>query len=55
MTILGVLLNLGVVAYLGFQAASCLGSEQIAGLNAEQNPLILSFVAVVGLFLALKN
>jgi hypothetical protein len=50
--IIGVLLNLGILAYLGFQAASYLSPEQIAGLNTAQNPLILSFVAVVALFIA---
>jgi hypothetical protein len=55
MKILGVLLNLGIVAYLGYQSASCLGHEQIAGLNAWQNPWILSFVGVVALFLVVKN
>jgi hypothetical protein len=55
LSILGVTLNLFIVAYLGFQLASCLGPEQISGLNAAQNPLILSFVAVVGLFMAMKS
>ena len=53
--ILEVIINLGIVAYLGYQEASCLGPEQIAGLHFAQNPLILSFVAVVALFIALKN
>ena len=52
--ILGVIINLGIVAYLGYQAALCLGPEQ-AGLNATQNPWFLSFVGVVALFIALKN
>lgn len=52
---IGVLLNLGITAYLGYQAASCLGSEQIESLSAAQHPLILSFVAVVALFIVLKN
>jgi hypothetical protein len=55
MRILGVILNLGIVAYLGYQAASCLEPEQIAGLNTVQNPWILSFVGVVALFIALRN
>ncbi len=53
--ILGALFNLGILAYLGFQTASCLGPEQITGLNTAQNPYILSFVGVVSLFIALKN
>jgi hypothetical protein len=55
MKILGVLLNLGILAYLGHQSALCLGPEQIAGLNTWQNPWILSFVGVVALFLVVKN
>jgi hypothetical protein len=53
--ILGVIINLGVIAYLGFQAKSCLTPEQLTDENIWQNPLILSFVAVVALFIALKN
>lgn len=53
--ILGILLNLGVLAYLGHQAAVCLGQEQIAGLNTYQNPWILSFVGVSALFIVLRN
>lgn len=52
---LGVIINLGLAIYLGFQLSQCMGPEQIAGLNTAQNPLILSFVAVVALFMALKN
>lgn len=53
--ILGVIINLGVVAYLGFQAKSCLSPEQFTDANIVQNPLILSFIAVIALFMALKN
>jgi len=53
--ILGVIINLSIVAYLGFQGTSCLGTKQITGLNIEQDPLVLSFVAAVSLFIALKN
>lgn len=52
---LGVLLNLGLIVYLGFTAAGCLGEDQIASLGIEQNPWLLSFLAVVGLFVATKN
>jgi hypothetical protein len=55
LTIIGVILNLGLVIYMGVQLSKCLGPEQIEGLNTAQNPLILSFVAVVALFIALKN
>ena len=53
--VLGVIINLAVVAYLGFHAKSCLSPEQIANLGAEQNPLVLSFVAVVALFIAVNS
>jgi hypothetical protein len=52
--ILGVLVNLGVLAYLGFKTASCMGLEQVTGLNTAQNPFILSFVGVVSLFIVLR-
>jgi hypothetical protein len=52
---IGVIINLGIVAYLGYQASLCMGPDQIAGLNTAQNPLILSFVAVVAMFIALRN
>jgi hypothetical protein len=52
---IGVLINLGVVAYLGYQLAQCIGPDQIAGLNTAQNPLLLSFVAVVAMFIALRS
>jgi len=53
--ILGVLINLGIVGYLGFQAKSCLVPEQMADFNVGQNPLILSCLAIVALFIAVKN
>ncbi|HUN55151.1 MAG TPA: hypothetical protein VMU29_08355 [Smithella sp.] len=53
--ILGVIINLGIIAYLGYQAQSCLSPEQLTDVNIVQNPLILSFVAVVALFVVLKN
>lgn len=53
--IMTVILNLGVLIYLGFQAKSCLGTEQLAGFNIAQDPFILSFVGVVALFIALNN
>jgi hypothetical protein len=53
--ILGVIINLGIIAYLGFQAKSCLGPEQLTDADIVRNPLILSFVAVIALFIALRN
>ncbi|MFA5321840.1 MAG: hypothetical protein WC373_04140 [Smithella sp.] len=55
LTVLGVILNLGIIVYLGYTAAACMGAEQITGANVTQNPFILSFVAVVALFIALKG
>lgn len=52
---IGVIINLGVAIYLGFHLSQCMGAEEMANLNAAQNPLILSFVAVVSLFIALNN
>jgi membrane protein DedA with SNARE-associated domain len=54
LSILGVILNLCILIYLGYQASSCAGPVQ-AGLNATQNPWFLSFAGVAALFLALKN
>jgi hypothetical protein len=53
--VLGVIINLGLVIYLGLQLSKRMGPEEIAGLNTVQNPMIISFVAVVALFIALKN
>ena len=53
--ILTVILNIGIVIYLGFQLKSCLGTGYIADLNVAQDPLVLSFVGVVALFIALSN
>ncbi|HOU52144.1 MAG: hypothetical protein KBG22_12920 [Smithella sp.] len=53
--IIGVVINLGIIAYLGYHASSCMEPEQIAGLNINQDPMIYSFVAVVALFIALRN
>jgi len=48
-------INLGLVIYLGLQLSKCMGPEEIAGLNTAQNPMIISFIAVIALFMALKN
>ena len=55
MKLICVVINIGVVAYLGYQASSCIGMEQIASLNAARDPLVLSFVAVVAMFIVLRN
>ncbi len=52
--VLGVLINLGIVAHLGYQAKECLNLEQMTEFNIAQNPLVLSFVAGVALFMAMK-
>ena len=54
LNVLGVILNLGTLIYLGYEASSCIGPVQV-GINATQNPWFLSFVGVVGLFLVLKH
>lgn len=53
--ILGLIINLGIVIYLGFMLSKYMEPEQITGLNISQNPLNLSFVAVVALFIVLKS
>ena len=52
---IGGLINIGIVIYLGIQAKSCLNSEQISDMNTAQNPLVLSFVAVLALLLATRH
>ena len=53
--IIGVIINSGVISFLGYQASSCLNPEQLAGITINQDPMIYSFVAVVALFIALRN
>lgn len=53
--IIGVVINLAIIAYLGHQASTCLNQEQIAGVTVNQDPMIYSFVAVISLFIALRN
>jgi len=55
LTTIGALVNLGIIVYLGIQAKSCLDPAKINDLEIAQDPFVLSFVAVVALFLALKN
>ena len=55
LTTIGALVNLGIIVYLGIQAKSCLDPAKINDLEITQDPFVLSFVAVVALFLALKN
>jgi hypothetical protein len=51
----GVLLNLGILIYLGFKALSCLSPQELIGLNFTQNPLFLSLVGVLALFIVVRN
>ena len=53
--VLGVVINLGLVIYLGLQLSKCMGPEEIAGLNTAQHPMIISFIAVIALLMTLKN
>ncbi|HON58676.1 MAG TPA: hypothetical protein PLT45_03995 [Smithella sp.] len=55
LSVLGVMLNIIALIYLGFQTASCLGPEQIEGINTFQNPYIISFIGIIALFIAQKN
>ena len=55
LTALGVLLNIIALIYLGFQTATCLGPEQIEGINTFQNPYIVSCIGIIALFIAQKN
>jgi hypothetical protein len=51
----GVIFNLGILIYLGFKSLSCFGSQELIGGNITQNPLFLSLVGVLALFIAVKN
>ncbi len=55
LTTIGTILNLGIVVYLGVQAKACLDPDHMSNLDIAKNPLLLSFVAVVALFIAVKN
>ena len=55
LTTIGTLINLGIVVYLGLQVKACLDPEQMSNFDIAKNPLLLSFVAVVALFIAVKN
>lgn len=55
LSILGVILNLAIIVYLGYQAGLCISAEQMTGANITQNPMMLSFIAVVALFMAMKS
>lgn len=54
LTIIGVIINLCTLMYLGYRASLCIDPVQ-TGFNATQNPWFLSFVGVIALFFALKN
>ena len=55
LTTIGTLINLGIVVYLGLQAKACLDTDLMSNPDITKNPLLLSFVAVVALFIAVKN
>jgi len=52
---LGGLVNIVIVIYLGIQAKAGMNPDQISDLNTAQNPLVLSFVAILALILASRN
>ena len=52
---LGGLVNIVIVIYLGIQAKAGMTPDQISDLNTAQNPLVLSFVAILALILASRN
>jgi len=52
---IGAIINICIVIYLGIHAKSCLDPEQISNLDVAQNPLVLSFVAIIALFFVIKN
>jgi hypothetical protein len=52
---IGGLVNIVIVIYLGIQAKAGMSPDQISDLNTAQNPLVLSFVAILALILASKN
>jgi hypothetical protein len=55
MSTFGTIINLGIVVYLGVQARSCLDPDLLSNTDIAKNPLLLSFVAIVALFIAVKN
>ncbi len=52
---IGSIVNICIIIYLGIHAKSCLDPEQLSNLEVAQNPLVLSFVAILALFLVIKN
>jgi hypothetical protein len=55
MSTFGTIINLGLVVYLGVQARACLEPDMLSNTDVAKNPLLLSFVAIVALFIAVKN
>ena len=51
----GTIINLGIVVFLGVQARACLEPDLLSNTDIAKNPLLLSFVAIVALFIAVKN
>lgn len=52
---IGGLINIGIIIYLGLQVKAVMPPEQYSDLNTAQNPLMLSFVAVLALILATRH
>lgn len=52
---IGGLVNIGIIIYLGLQVKAGMTPEQYSDLNTAQNPLLLSFVAVLALILATRH
>ena len=52
---IGAIVNICIIIYLGIHAKSCLDPDQIANIETAQNPLVLSFIAVLALFLVIKS
>jgi len=55
MKLFGVILNLLLIAYLGYTAGTCLRPDKIENLSLVQDPFVISFLAVVALFFSLKD
>ena len=52
---IGAIVNICIIIYLGIHAKACLDPEQISNLEIAQNPLVLSFVAILAIFLVIKS
>ncbi|MBN1662742.1 MAG: hypothetical protein JW943_03990 [Deltaproteobacteria bacterium] len=50
-----VLMNLGIVIWLGYRLSLCVEPEHTTYFDIAQDPFVLSFVAVVALFVATSH